>query len=200
MQRHMQPEKLNQSSRSDRNLNGLPFRMANVITAEPWSPRALDRKNRSVFQNNSAEARASASDRCWRLATPQRGETREPRLSRRKERSPEERRSGPRQKGRRPGLHSRHGKLDGLGTKPKPQGHIPCLRQVDRARTAPCQRLENAALLAVITVNCRWTMNGRKGGKNFQLTAEEHTSLCEKLEDMLLLGRLRVPLSLEEIA
>jgi len=31
-----------------------------------------------------------------------------------------------------------------------------------------------------------WTMNGRKGGKNFQLTAEEHTSLCEKLEDMLL--------------
>ena len=55
MQRHMQPEKLNQSSRSDRNLNGLPFRMANVITAEPWSPRALDQKNRSVFQNNSAE-------------------------------------------------------------------------------------------------------------------------------------------------
>ncbi|CAE7369399.1 LRGUK [Symbiodinium sp. CCMP2456] len=31
-----------------------------------------------------------------------------------------------------------------------------------------------------------WTMNGKKGGKNFQLTAEEHTSLCEKLEDMLL--------------
>jgi len=36
-------------------------------------------------------------------------------------------------------------------------------------------------------------MNGKKGGKNFQLTAEQHTSLCEKLEDTLLLGRLRRP-------
>ena len=35
-------------------------------------------------------------------------------------------------------------------------------------------------------------MNGKKGGKNFQLTAEEHASLCQKLEDMLLLGRLRL--------
>ena len=36
----------------------------------------------------------------------------------------------------------------------------------------------------------RWTMNGKKGGTNFQLTAEEHANLCVKLEEMLLLAEL----------
>ena len=34
----------------------------------------------------------------------------------------------------------------------------------------------------------RWTLNGKKAGKIFQLSAEEHKKLCEQLEDMLLLG------------